>query len=188
MTLFVTGRNVTPEHLDLIERWLRQICDRVRVDRKTGRISLVGESADDPYTTGCDCLEALIESARQTAIVPAKPDTVPDNAGHSVGHAGGGIARPFDSGAYEDDEGNPGRGHDGDIGTHAFVWIDMTENWGAGYPHGAPGWLILAHELTSGHAHTYVHGRAAQTPEGREQQAIDSENEHRREHGWEERP
>ena len=62
----------------------------------------------------------------------------------------------------------------------------MSRNNGQGYDHCMDTWLILAHELTSGHAFHLMAGTSAVTKDEAEAeaeaQAIRSENKHREEY------
>jgi hypothetical protein len=130
----------------------------------------------------------------------SNPAGKPDN---TIGEAGGGSTTysPADplpgknfppACGYDDD---PGKGSDGQVGSDATVYIDMSNNGKNdgtnGYPdhdqvpkpnNGSPMWLILAHELTTGHAYHIVNGTMAFSIIRRETQAQSSENRHRAAH------
>ena len=99
----------------------------------------------------------------------------------TIGACGGGAATRG-AGAVGT-PGAPGKGPDGFRGADCDVYIDMSDNEGATYDGGSsPLWLILAHELTSGHAYHNFKGTAAATAWERQNQAITSEREHAAEH------
>ncbi len=139
------------------------------------------------FDSGCECLKALIESPRKVTIHPVTDPgkKIKGAAGSdedTVEKCGGGATVAKDNGGYTTPSG-PGKGTDGNVGSDADVYIDMTNRNGKGYDHGMDQWLILAHELTSGHAAQLVAGTCAVAKKDAEAQAIDSENRHRAEHG-----
>lgn len=99
--------------------------------------------------------------------------------------------------------GDPGTGNDGtdpndnDVGSDVDTYIDVSDNGGNGYPPHKPGvpaplWIILAHELTTGHASNFssgigsskvVGGENVYDRDGEEAAAGQSENPHRAAHG-----
>jgi hypothetical protein len=201
MTLIVcTAGN--KEETDAIERMLQQICGGVVVDRRT---DLVQMTPYDYRSEGCRCLRALIESNHTVHIHPLPSpaaevpgsDTGPDNPKKTIGSCRGGATVPSSVGdASAKADGSPGPGSD------VEVFIDTSNNNKQGYPAPAGSgdrkpelWLILAHELTGGHAYhcitgTLPHttGEKEQDEANRENQAIESENIIRRQHGWHRRP
>jgi hypothetical protein len=183
MALVVNG---TAADRAAIETMLRQICASVRVDAKTGAVDLnltaVGRN------TGCDCLRDLIASKRTVTVEPLpKPSSKLPGDTTEIKDGGGGLTtRPPGS---EGTVAKPGKGPDGDVGSDCTVGIDMSNNGGKGYPDPLlpgrplmPLWLILAHELTTGHASHNTKGTAAATSPAREAQAQASENAHREAH------
>jgi hypothetical protein len=122
---------------------------------------------------------------------------------------GGGATVPRDGGAYLDANGQPGKGGDGAVGSDTDVWIDASDFARTGKykiqgpaPNyntiECPQWLILAHELTTGHASQCVQGleygpnskgMTAETYVAhRENRAIASEAAHREHHHLNKRP
>lgn len=167
-----------------VESWLREICWSVTVDPDTGAVShVLGPPGPGQPTSGCACITALMEGSRTVTIHPvAGPDVpIPGAGGMTVGDAGGG-ATVYPGAGLEREDGSAGPG------TNTSVYIDDSNNDGDGYRHGSPMWLVLAHELTSGHAYHASRGTGARTAAGRERQAIASENEHRQEHDMDPRP
>lgn len=186
------------DSLTAIEEMLRKICGGVSIDHATGEVTMVGPLHGDA-TDGCDCIRALISSKRQVTIHPlssptdevSDPNLPPGQPKNKIGKCGGGATvpeRPSD--AELDANGNPGAGSD------ARVYIDLSNNDKHGYRAdtvqggwAAPLWLILAHELTTGHAYhcvdgTLPHATGNQKDDeaARENQAIDSENKNRKAH------
>jgi hypothetical protein len=182
--------NGTAEERARIERWLQQICWRIRVDANTGAVSEVqGPPAPGAHQTGCACLSGMIAGRRTVTIQPLNgPATViPGTGGVRVRDGGGGVTtRP--PGAQVQPNGQPGTGADGNPGSDCTTYVDITNNQGGGYGHGYPMWFVLAHELTTGHASHNVAGTAATTSAGRERQAISSEHAHAEAHGLPLRP
>ena len=181
MSMRVLGlnRRVSPAEIALIEEWLREICFGVEIDRQTGEVRIGSNPAPEgaEWMSGCECLSKIIRSRHRVAIVPQGPTTPIPESDNVLADSGGGMARATSDESMEQPDGTPGRG------CNTGVFIDITNNNGLGYPHGAPMWLVLAHELTTGHASHNVSGTAARTSEGCEFQARESENEHREEHG-----
>lgn len=191
------------EDIITIERMLREICGGVSIDHDNGSVTMVGPAKGDK-TEGCQCIRSLISSRRDVHIHPLPSPsseipgsgTGPDNPKKTIGRCTGGATVPASmDDASTNANGTPGPGSDTD------VYIDMSNNNKHGYPaprgSGArpPLWLILAHELTSGHAYhcaggtiTHTTGNAEQDKANRENQAIDSENQQRREHHLHLRP
>ena len=178
-----------------IEKMLRQICGGISVNRKTGAVTAVGPLKGD-FREGCDCLSALIGTKRDVHIhtLPSPKAEIPgsgsgpDNPKKTIGSCCGGATVPGSlRDAQSKPNGTPGRGSDTD------VFIDISDNNKRQYSSGGrkvPLWLILAHELTTGHAFHCARGTLP-APTGnalidelnRENQAIASENVHRRAHG-----
>jgi len=203
--------NGTAEQRANVEDWLRQICSQANVDRNTGAVSL--GPTPGQYTTGCDCLRRLIEGGPGRRVVTVhlldaahqryprdhtRPATDRDPP---IRDAGGGATVPWDEGAYMDGNGNPGKGPDGQPGSNADVYIDNSDFARHGYDFQAPEtnqkiecpqWIILAHELTTGHASWCIQGlelgpeSKGMTTETykakRENRVIDSEQPHRLAH------
>lgn len=170
----------------------------------------------ETWKSGCECLKALIAGPRSVTIHPLKGpgDTVPGSGrppdpnkpgdkgepDKTIGSYNGGMTGCTKTGGTMDG-GKPGTGDDGNAGADTDVWIDMSDNADEKGPKGYdiplpaplkpipnPMWLVLAHELTSGHAYHYTRGTGATTDPGREEQARTSENDHRREHRMDRRP
>lgn len=195
------GIKVLTEMLDSIieiEKMLRIICGGVSIDHDTGDVSMVGPAPGDA-TDGCDCIRALIASNRRVTIHPlhsptdevSDPNLGPGEPKKKIGKCKGGATVPESPSAAEKDaNGNPGSGSD------ARVYIDLSNNDQHGYRTetvqggwAAPLWLILAHELTSGHAYHCINGTLPHSTgdkrideAARENQAIDSENRNRSAH------
>ncbi|MEP6983946.1 MAG: hypothetical protein ABI853_09910 [Sphingomicrobium sp.] len=193
MTLIVVPREADTNQYDTvkqIEEMLQQICGGAQVSRVTGEVSLVGPAPGD-HNEGCDCLRALISSKHNVLIHPLPspgseiPATGPPQK--KIRSCSGGATVP---GSLTD--ASRTNGGAAGPGTETNVYIDMSNNSKNGYP-APPGttrrpplWLILAHELTSGHASHCVAGTLPH-PTGndkvdeaaRENQAIESENVHR---------
>ena len=171
-----------------IESWLRQICWRVTVNPATGAVGFrPGPPGANPKTSGCDCIEQLVTGPRTATIqpLPGPGSTIPGTGspGTTIGTCGGGATTEPPGGTVKPN-GSPGQGPDGRPGGDATVYIDMSNNSGAGYPPTkCPDWLVLAHELTSGHAFHMTRGTHAVTLHDGEVQAITSENTHAEEHG-----
>ncbi len=176
--------NGTPAQRATIQTMLRQICWSMVVDPATGAAtnSLPGPQPAGSFNSGSPCLQALTGPGRTVTIRPlAGPaSAIPGPDGMTIGAMGGG-ATTRGAGAMGTPAA-PGLGPDGFRGANSDVYIDMSNNGGAGYPHGFPLWLVLAHELTSGHAWQNFRGTAAATFWERENQAITSEREHVAEH------
>ncbi|TAK67350.1 MAG: hypothetical protein EPO19_11310 [Betaproteobacteria bacterium] len=185
MTLTVNG---TAADRATIERWLQEICWRIRVNPTTGAVAQVaGPPAVGAHETGCACLDAIIRSERTVTVQPlAGPNTPVPGTTTKIKDWGGGVTSiPAGSTGTP---ANPGKGADGNTGASTTTHIDISNNGGAGYPHGFPMWFVLAHELTTGHASHCVAGTSAATYAGRERQAIGSEHAHADEHGLPKRP
>jgi hypothetical protein len=194
-----------------VENWLRQICSQANVDRNTGVVSLGPTSGE--YTTGCDCLRNLSAGrpGRRTTLVhllDADHQRYPRNYRNpatdkdpKIRDAGGGATVPRDQGAYQDDKGNPGKGADQQVGSDVDVYIDYSDFARHGYDFQerekpntieCPQWIILAHELTTGHASWCIQGlELGPNSKGmtettweaeRENRVIDSEQPHRTAH------
>jgi len=176
MPLVVNG---TAAERATIEGWLQQICWRIRVDGTTGAAGMIqGPQAPGAHETGCRCLSDIIHGRRTVTIQPlAGPATpVPGTGGVPISAGGGGITtRPAGSEVQANDQ--PGNGPDGNPGSDCTSFVDISNNGGAGYPHGYPMWFVLAHELTSGHAFHNTQGTAGRTGIERERQAIASEHD-----------
>lgn len=180
--------NGTAQERATIERWLQEICWRIRVDPKTGAVGQVaGPPQPGAHETGCACLAGIIASGRTVTIQPLPgPDSnVP---GTAMPVKGGGGAATTRSAGSEGTPAAPGKGPDGNTGASCTTYMDISNNGGKGYGHGYPMWFVLAHELTTGHASHNVAGTAAGTSAARERQAIASEHAHADEHGLPKRP
>ena len=189
MSLTVGG---TTAQRKLIENWLRMICWKARVDPTSGKVTFTTDPAPagacNP-TSGCDCLEKLINSKDKAVTIHPETDSkkkihVPESPlgpaeDTPLDKAHGGVTVPADGSTKGfENNGSPGDGCGSD------VHIDMTNNKGQGYDDdGADLWLRLAHELTSGHALQLLNGTCATKKDEAEKQAIDSENKQRSEHG-----
>jgi hypothetical protein len=209
-----------------VQSWLRRICTHVDVDLVTGEVTLDMTSGphlpyDNIVTTGCDCLRDLINGGpgqRRTIVhlldaahqrVPQRHDRPASDKDPSIRDANGGATVPRDEGgAYVDANGNPGRASDGQIGSDVDVYIDYSDYARRGYDFQGPKpqlnkiecpqWIILAHELTSGHASWCIKGEelsptskgvtAATYKAVRENRAIRSEQSHRATWGLHPRP
>jgi len=182
MVLQVKGSQATKNQM---QSYLRQICGLALVDLQSGLVGL--GSPVTSYRTGCDCIEQLVQSKRTVTIqtLPSPGARIPGMSSR-IGEGGGGVALNLTS-TFVDNNGTPGHGPDGDLGSDTVVYVDRSNCDGKGYWHGRPVWLILAHELTTGHGYHNVIGTAAQTSLQREEQAIRSENEHARAHNMQER-
>jgi hypothetical protein len=184
------------EEIEEIEKMLQEICGGIRINRKTGAVMAVGPLKGD-FREGCNCLSSLIGSRRRIRIrtLPSPQSEIPgseEGPGKpriTIGSCRGGATIPRKlADAQAKRNGKPGRGSDTD------VYIDRSNNNGDQYPETGdirpPLWLILAHELTTGHAFHCARGTLP-APSGnakidelnRENQAIASENVHRRAHG-----
>lgn len=198
MTLVVNG---SQQDRATIEGWLREICGPIDVDPNTGAVSVTHPPPYTPYRyiTGCNCLHFMVGSGRRVTINPLPgphadiPGTArPGNPGTPNLKIGmfGGYTLQDTSGLLKPD-GSPGTDANGVVGGNADVYIDMSNNNGAGYaPRGKDGqpipsplWLILAHELTTGHASHCANGTSGRTHAEMESQAILSEAPHRETHG-----
>ncbi len=131
----------------------------------------------------------LISGSRAVTIqpLPGPGSPIPGVPGLTVGD-GGGAVTTGGAGSSKQPDGSPGTGPDGNPGSDCTTYVDMSNNGGAGYPHGAPMWLVLAHELTSGHAFHMTQGTDGPSAAEAETQAIESENTHREEHGLPKHP
>lgn len=176
MPLVVNGTGAERQR---IMGWLRQICGRLSVDRDTGDTDLSTPSPGG-YRSGCDCLEAIINSHRTVTIQPwPGPDAPLPDGGTLEGL--GGCATDIPPGGSITPAG-PGIGPDGMPGGNTTVYIDITNNNGHGYDHGYPIWFVLAHELTTGHAFHLINGTDGPSAAEAEHQAITSEHAHALEH------
>ena len=181
---------------------LQVICGGVAVNRKTGEVFF---TPYDYTSVECKCLRALVESKYTVRIhsLPSPDSHVPDSRATSrgpdktIGSCNGGATVTSSlSNASMDGRGNPGSG------TGADIYIDTSNNHEAGYNTNsggsqkkAPLSLILAHELSSGHAFQSITGTLPHPTDdsevdeaNRENAAIDCENrgwrrDHRAE-GW----
>lgn len=184
-----------------IANWLQLICSGVLVDFQTG-VATPGPS--DWKGEGCECLRAIMEDKNHTVRIhplscPKDPvpgsDTLPGSTQKTIGSCDGGCCVPSNYGNASNTDANDsvhGAGSDAD------VYIDMSDNHGAGYSvdvnygGGVTGekarpFVILAHELTTGHAYHCINGTLPH-PTGvkkvdehnREAQAIESENRFRK--------
>lgn len=194
-----------------VENWLRQICSQANVDRTTGEVSL--GPTPGQYKTGCDCLKKLIDGGpghRTTTVhlLDAQHQRYPrdhtrpaTDRDPKISDAGGGVTVPWNDGAFMDDKGNAGNGADGQVGSNVDVYIDNSDFARHGYDFQekekpnkieCPQWIILAHELTTGHASWCIQGlelgpnSKGMTEETygaeRENRVIDSEQPHRAAH------
>jgi hypothetical protein len=182
MTLIVTGSRANRARRGKIQEMLRQICWQVAVDADTGEVSLA-KSVDTTgsFTSGCECLRELVESSKTVEIIIQGPKyRLPTNPPMTLEECGGG--------ATIGEQGKGSQGSDGQPGepSHAKVWIDPSDLSGLGYLHQTPVWLILAHELTTGHANMLIKGMHPVADAG-ERAARVSENRHRDEHDMERR-
>jgi len=162
-----------------VERLLQQICSLASVDDATGQVTMPSGSLEEDEDEGCKCLWALINHNRTVTIIdlPGPNSVVPDSGGRTIGQVGGGaISRG--PGATLQPDGSAGPGSD------STVYIDSSSNNDLGY-HGfdtggniidASLFIILAHELCTGHAFHNANGTAETTSAGRETQAISHEN------------
>jgi hypothetical protein len=183
LTLIING---SPSDRIIIYNWLREICSEVQVDRLNGYVFLIARPDRPIYISGCNSLDKIASHRRVVTInaipypttpLPPPYDTI------NIKIFGGGAITIFEPyGSIKNDDNSPGKGVDGDAGTNADVYIDMSNNYGSGYDQGIPMWLILAHELTGGHAFHAIHGTSEKDETGKEAQAIDSENRFRTEH------
>jgi hypothetical protein len=202
----------TAEQRERVQNWLREICSRINVDAKTGDVTLGPAPSPTPKTDkGCDCLKSLIDSKSKTVIhlLPGNHDRVPQEHGKPAGDkdpkisdCGGGATVPWDKGAYIDKDGQSGGGSNVD------VYIDESDNGRKGYNYQGPApglntiecplWLILAHELTTGHASWCIQGQEYTEGSNKwskevakaksENRAKRSESEHRTAHKLHPRP
>ncbi len=193
MTLQISATDSTQIQREQLQTWLKQICWRVKVAIDTGGVSYDSTSSEPAdrhglFEKGCECLKKIIEDRSHAVTIHAATadkkitGAVAQGADETtVGKCGGGATVPKNAtGGYPDDQGHEGSGVGSD------VYIDMGNNNGKGYPKPVrDGWLILAHELTGGHAYQLVSGTCAKDKDAAERQAIDSENEQRTEHGGE---
>jgi hypothetical protein len=191
MTLVVNESK--PGDRDLVIGWLREICSAAQVNAQSGSVNVSGAGPFQPnYTSGCTCLQTIISSGLTVTIqlLDGPGSTIP-NTLHTIGSTSGGattVTNPADAGK---EHGIPGVGKG--PGADMTVYIDRSNNAQAdgrtGYADPAdpktfaPLWLILAHELTTGHAFHGIQGDTSETRNGAEFQAITSENAHRAEHG-----
>jgi hypothetical protein len=164
-----------------IEAWLREICVDVSIDPKTGAVTAVGPVGGG-FRTGCNCLVGLIGGRRTVTVrpLPRSTSTIPGTRpARGIDRSGGGhtVVRDVNGGTKQAN-GNPGRGTDGQPGSNADVYIDMSGKLPRGYRHGCPMWLVLAHELTSGHATHVVAGTAGRTRSREEYDTIVCEHAH----------
>jgi hypothetical protein len=197
MPLVIAG---TKEERGAIIEWLRKICFSAGVDEKTGEVNL--SFTGTGHETGCKCLRSLIDpKGRKVTITPLPgPDSIVPGTGTKISGGGGGGALPVGPGGDHKADGSPGTAADGKAGTDVNVYVDISDNGSKGYKDqtGAkvPIWLVLAHELTTGHAYHQSRGTQIPAPvvngvlrdHARENQAIVSENEHRKAHKMPERP
>jgi hypothetical protein len=196
VTLTICSDN--SEELTQIEKMLQEICGGILVNRATQQAYF---TPYDYSSEGCSCLRKIIESKREVHIHPLQgpkekvpgSSPAPGKPDKSIGSCTGGCTVPSPTAdAYETAPGTAGPGADTD------VFIDMSNNDQHGYkaPEGSGSrkpqlWLILAHELTGGHASHCIDGTVPFTTgdekidkANRENQAILSENKIRTAHGW----
>ncbi|GIV58082.1 MAG: hypothetical protein KatS3mg042_0995 [Rhodothermaceae bacterium] len=185
MPIVVKG---TPEEQAIIERWFQEICPGTRINPDTRQVEFTPAPEQD-LTPSCCCISNLIRSAFVTTINPVRPDfVVPDSGGRTVRQLGGGATNPLNEGStLRPRLGMEGRSPAGD-GSGSDMFLDITDNGGRGYfvvddqgnPINDPMFLVLAHELCTGHAYHNIRGTRALTPGTREQQAVEHENQVRR--------
>lgn len=188
--------------MDSIADWINMICRGVLVNKKTGEAYLTPYHYNDEE--GCICLAQIIKDKNHTVHIhpldSPKEDvpgsrTAPNKPDKKIGSCNGGATVPSSlDNASSASDGSVGSGSNTD------VYIDMSNNNGHGYRidinsgggvTGAPAelYVILAHELTTGHAYHCITGTLPH-PTGnekvdeaaRERQAIDSENNFRKQH------
>ncbi len=183
MPLVVNGPPATKR---TIQKWLNQICGDALVNSQSGVVTF-GTSTTN-YKTGCQCIEEIIQSNRTVTIQPLPYSTaqVPSSP-EQIAYFGGGVTHNLTS-TYMDSNESPGIGPDSHVGSDAIVYIDVSNNQKKGYSHRKPMWLVLAHELTSGHAYHTVMGTEFQLRIPSERQAIACENAHALDHGMPPRP
>lgn len=185
MPLIVNGSKLVRKE---IENMLKEICAGAKVDENTGKATLSTTTVTGAKS-GCKCLISIINSKRTVKINPISgPDKPlpPPRQDKKMKDYGGGMTSPdCEYGAW-------GVPLDGEKGSDVDVFIDITDNNGNGYrldesPMKVPLWLILSHELTDGHAYHCTAGTLKVSHTGSENQAIEAENEHRKEHNIEPR-
>jgi len=178
MSLVVNG---LPAAKRTIQKWLNQICGDALADSQSGVVTFGVSSTN--YKTGCQCIEEIIQSNRTVTIQPLPyPTAQVPNSSAQIASFGGGVTHNLTS-TYMDSTGSPGIGPDNHVGSDAIVYIDMSNNQKKGYRHRKPMWLVLAHELTSGHAYHSMMGTELQLRIPSERQAIGCENVHALDHG-----
>jgi hypothetical protein len=192
MTLGVALNKDGKSQRQLIQDWLQEICSAARVNLTTGVITL--DKVAGRNTSGCDCLKAMIDDkSHKVTIQPLTgPGQGVPGTDHKIGEYCGGYADPHDPAkAVPKANGKSGDGSD------ATVYIDISNNAGTGYDEAlrkltgqkdikCPMWIVLAHELTTGHARQALTGTWPRTNIGKldydksEAMAIQSENGYRR--------
>lgn len=206
MTLVVDG---TAAQRATIERLLRQICWRVNINRTNGKTTAVSGPPTaanlNVRSTGCACIQSIIASNRTVLIrpLPGPRSKIPGLGNREIRQCTGGLTVPANNHHYVDGAGNPGAepappAGDGQVGCDVDLWLDVSDNGGRGYPPvraGVPSplWIILAHELTTGHATHFVSGTGKSRVDvsgdvvpnvpAEEAAAQASENPHRDAHG-----
>jgi hypothetical protein len=101
----------------------------------------------------------------------------------AIERCGGGSTVPTDlNAATEKEDGSGGQGSDGNPGSDANVYIDISGKAPNGYKHGYPMWLVLAHELTTGHATHAIAGRIKRRHSEEEYTTIVCEHSHVTDH------
>ena len=190
----------------VVQNLLRQICWKVVVNPGTGAVTLRGGAPPaGSFSTGCACIQDILNSNRVVRVRPltGPKQIVPGTGGLTIDQAHGGMAIPANDHHLQDATVNPGRepappAGDGQVGSDVELWIDTSDNAGRGYPPTPPGvpaplWVIIAHELTTGHATHFVSGEGESRVDvsgdlvpdfpAEERAAQQSENPHRAAHG-----
>lgn len=147
-----------------VETILRQICPEALVDPATGAVAVQQPQPLVPPLGTC-CLLNLINSPFQTTIVPlpAPGAPLPGAGGMTIGAGGGGATDIPPGGALRP---GPGGIKVNGPGAGATVYFDLSDNNGDGYfiydemrvRRDEPLFIILFHELCTGHATQSIYG------------------------------
>ncbi len=196
MSILIKTRNNAQGGADLarIEYWLQRICPHVTINRTTRLVEYLGKPPTE-ITPGTDCialtecqtLYAIIHSPRICRVEPRVagggslgqryPGTYPDQGDNPIpmNSAGDASISSTSDGLKQgiDESSNDGPGAD------VRLYLDITDNYGEGYPTSNYPWVVLKHMLGSGLAYQFMFGQASRSRQERHNNAVACENRYR---------